>query len=338
MVLNGILEVEDLRVEFRTYRGIVKALNGVSFTVERGEVFGLAGETGSGKSVTGLAIQRLLPGNAAIVGGRIVFDGKDLLSLKEEDMNKIRGKEITAVFQDPHTYLNPVFTVHDQFRDILLMNDREIASLKDKREVKKAVDNKIIQMLAEVQMPAPERVVKMYPHELSGGMKQRMMLAMAFSLKPKLIIADEPTTALDVTIQAQVLELMKSLQRRYGTSVILITHDLGVIAETCRRIAVMYAGRIVEMGGVDSVYNEPLHPYTRGLMRALPRADKDMKVESIGGSVPDLVGLPPGCPFHPRCSRAMEVCRKLNPKTLNIDGRVVECHLYDEEIAKGRVA
>jgi len=336
--LNGILEVEDLRVEFRTYRGIVKALNGVSFTVERGEVFGLAGETGSGKSVTGLAIQRLLPGNAAIVGGRIVFDGKDLLSLKEEDMNKIRGKEITAVFQDPHTYLNPVFTVHDQFRDILLMNDREIASLKDKREVKKAVDNKIIQMLAEVQMPAPERVVKMYPHELSGGMKQRMMLAMAFSLKPKLIIADEPTTALDVTIQAQVLELMKSLQRRYGTSVILITHDLGVIAETCRRIAVMYAGRIVEMGGVDSVYNEPLHPYTRGLMRALPRADKDMKVESIGGSVPDLVGLPPGCPFHPRCSRAMEVCRKLNPKTLNIDGRVVECHLYDEEIAKGRVA
>jgi len=338
MVLNGILEVEDLRVEFRTYRGIVKALNGVSFTVERGEVFGLAGETGSGKSVTGLAIQRLLPGNAAIVGGRIVFDGKDLLSLKEEDMNKIRGKEITAVFQDPHTYLNPVFTMHDQFRDILLMNDREIASLKDKREVKKAVDNKIIQMLAEVQMPAPERVVKMYPHELSGGMKQRMMLAMAFSLKPKLIIADEPTTALDVTIQAQVLELMKSLQRRYGTSVILITHDLGVIAETCRRIAVMYAGRIVEMGGVDSVYNEPLHPYTRGLMRALPRADKDMKVESIGGSVPDLVGLPPGCPFHPRCSRAMEVCRKLNPKTLNIDGRVVECHLYDEEIAKGRVA
>jgi len=336
--LNGILEVEDLRVEFRTYRGIVKALNGVSFTVERGEVFGLAGETGSGKSVTGLAIQRLLPGNAAIVGGRIVFDGKDLLSLKEEDMNKIRGKEITAVFQDPHTYLNPVFTMHDQFRDILLMNDREIASLKDKREVEKAVDNKIIQMLAEVQMPAPERVVKMYPHELSGGMKQRMMLAMAFSLKPKLIIADEPTTALDVTIQAQVLELMKSLQRRYGTSVILITHDLGVIAETCRRIAVMYAGRIVEMGGVDSVYNEPLHPYTRGLMRALPRADKDMKVESIGGSVPDLVGLPPGCPFHPRCSRAMEVCRKLNPKTLNIDGRVVECHLYDEEIAKGRVA
>jgi len=336
--LNGILEVEDLRVEFRTYRGIVKALNGVSFTVERGEVFGLAGETGSGKSVTGLAIQRLLPGNAAIFGGRIVFDGKDLLSLKEEDMNKIRGKEITAVFQDPHTYLNPVFTMHDQFRDILLMNDREIASLKDKREVEKAVDNKIIQMLAEVQMPAPERVVKMYPHELSGGMKQRMMLAMAFSLKPKLIIADEPTTALDVTIQAQVLELMKSLQRRYGTSVILITHDLGVIAETCRRIAVMYAGRIVEMGGVDSVYNEPLHPYTRGLMRALPRADKDMKVESIGGSVPDLVGLPPGCPFHPRCSRAMEVCRKLNPKTLNIDGRVVECHLYDEEIAKGRVA
>ncbi|MEM3523901.1 MAG: ABC transporter ATP-binding protein [Thermoproteota archaeon] len=338
MVLSRILEVADLKVEFRTYRGVVKALNGVSFNVDKGEVFGLAGETGSGKSVTGLAIQRLLPGNAVIVEGRIVFDGRDLLSLKEDEMNKIRGKEITAVFQDPHTYLNPVFTMREQFRDILLTNDREIASIKDKREIEKAVHDRIIQMLTEVQMPAPERVIKMYPHELSGGMKQRMMLAMAFSLRPKLIIADEPTTALDVTIQAQVLELMKSLQKKYGTSVILITHDLGVIAETCSRIGVMYAGRIVETGTVDSVYSEPLHPYTRGLMRALPRADKDLKVESIGGSVPDLVDLPTGCPFHPRCSRAMEICRKINPRTLNIDGRIVECHLYDGETSRGRVA
>jgi len=338
IVLSKILEVEDLKVEFHTYRGVVKALNGVSFMVEKGEVFGLAGETGSGKSVTGLAIQRLLPSNAVVVGGRIMFDGRDLLNLKEEEMNKIRGKEMTAVFQDPHTYLNPVFKMQDQFRDILLVNDREIASIKDKRAIKKAVNNRIIQMLTEVQMPAPERVAKMYPHELSGGMKQRMMLAMAFSLRPKLIIADEPTTALDVTIQAQVLELMKSLQRKYDTSVILITHDLGVIAETCRRIAVMYAGRIIEMGSVDSVYAKPLHPYTQGLMRALPRADKDLKVESIGGSVPDLVELPPGCPFHPRCPHAMEVCRKTNPRTLKIDGRVIECHLYDEEITEGRIA
>lgn len=335
--MSNVLEIEDLKVEFHTYRGIVKALNGVSLTVEKGEVLGLAGETGSGKSVTGLAIQRLLPGNAVIAGGKIMFDGKDLLKLKEEEMNKIRGKEVTAVFQDPHTYLNPVFRMRDQFRDILLINDREIASIKDKREREKAVDDRIIQMLTEVQMPAPERVAKMFPHELSGGMKQRMMLAMAFSLRPKLIIADEPTTALDVTIQAQVLELMKSLQRKYDTSVILITHDLGVIAETCRKIAVMYAGRVIEMGNIDSVYSKPLHPYTQGLMRALPRADKDLKVEGIGGSVPDLVELPPGCPFHPRCPRAMEVCRKVNPKTLHIDGRVVECHLYDEEI-EGRVA
>ncbi|MEM2940123.1 MAG: ABC transporter ATP-binding protein [Thermoproteota archaeon] len=335
--MSKVLEIEDLKVEFHTYRGIVKALNGVSLTVEKGEVLGLAGETGSGKSVTGLAIQRLLPGNAVIAGGRIMFDGKDLLKLKEEEMNKIRGKEVTAVFQDPHTYLNPVFRMRDQFRDIILINDREIASIKDKREREKAIDNRIIQMLTEVQMPAPERVAKMFPHELSGGMKQRMMLAMAFSLRPKLIIADEPTTALDVTIQAQVLELMKSLQRKCDTSVILITHDLGVIAETCRKIAVMYAGRVIEMGSIDPVYSRPLHPYTQGLMRALPRADKDLKVEGIGGSVPDLVELPPGCPFHPRCPRAMEVCRKVNPRTLNIDGRVVECHLYDEEI-KGRVA
>jgi len=190
-------------------------------------------------------------------------------------------------------------------------------------------------MLTEVQMPAPERVVNMYPHELSGGMKQRMMLAIAFSLRPKLIIADEPTTALDVTIQAQVLELMKSLQRKYNTSVILITHDLGVIAETCRRIAVMYAGRIVEMGDVYSIYNEPLHPYTRGLMRALPRADRDLSIESIGGSVPDLIELPPGCSFHPRCPRAMKICREKAPKTLNIDGRIVECHLYNEKGREG---
>lgn len=332
--MDKILEVENLRVEFRTYRGVVKALNGVSFTVERGEVLGLAGETGSGKSVTGLSIQRLLPENASIVGGRIIFDGKNLLSLSDEEMNKIRGKEITAVFQDPHTYLNPVFKMREQFRDILLNNDPEIRSISDKREREKAINEKIFKMLAEVQMPAPERVINMYPHELSGGMKQRMMLAIAFSLKPKLIIADEPTTALDVTIQAQVLELMKNLQRKYGTSIILITHDLGVIAEICKKIAVMYAGRVIEMGHIDHVYSKPLHPYTQGLMRALPRADKDLKIESIGGSVPDLVELPPGCSFHPRCPYAMEICRKVSPKTLNIDGRIVECHLYDGEIKK----
>lgn len=332
--MSNVLEVKDLRVEFRTYRGTVKALNGVSFTVEKGEVLGLAGETGSGKSVTGLAIQRLLPSNATVAEGMVMFDGRDLLKLSEEEMNKIRGKEMVAIFQDPHTYLNPVFRMQNQFADILRTKDEELNPIKDKREVEKVIRNKMIQMLREVQMPAPERAIKMYPHELSGGMKQRMMLAMAFSLRPKLVIADEPTTALDVTIQAQVLELMRSLQKKYGTSVILITHDLGVIAETCGRIAVMYAGRIVEMGKVDFVYSEPLHPYTQGLMRALPRADKDVKVEGIGGSVPDLVDLPKGCPFHLRCTHAMEICSRANPRTLNVDGRIVECHLYDERIVK----
>ncbi|MGC9201562.1 MAG: ABC transporter ATP-binding protein [Thermoproteota archaeon] len=321
-----ILEVKNLRIEFYTYRGVVKALNGVNLELNKGEILGLAGETGSGKSVTGLSILRLLPQNARIVEGEIIFKGRDLLKIPEKEYNLIRGKEINAIFQDPHTYLNPVFTIREQFRDILLSKKD---SIKNSSKVDdKKIEEIMVSALKDVKMPAVDRVLKMYPHELSGGMKQRVMLAIAFSLQPSLIIADEPTTALDVTIQAQVLEIMKELQRKYNTSVILITHDLGVIAETCQKVAVMYAGRIVEYGRVSDVFKNPLHPYTKGLMEALPRADIDVKVKSIPGTVPDLVSPPPGCTFHPRCPYAMEICKKQAPRPSYVKERMVECHLY----------
>jgi oligopeptide/dipeptide ABC transporter ATP-binding protein len=321
-----VLEVKNLKVEFYTYRGIVKALNGVNLDLNKGEILGLAGETGSGKSVTGLSILRLLPQNARIVEGEIIFKGRDLLKISEKEYNLLRGKEINAIFQDPHTYLNPVFTIGEQFRDILLSKKD---SIKNSSKVDdKKIEEIMVSALKDVKMPAVDRVLKMYPHELSGGMKQRVMLAIAFSLQPSLIIADEPTTALDVTIQAQVLEIMKELQRKYNTSIILITHDLGVIAETCQKVAVMYAGRIVEYGKVSDVFKNPLHPYTKGLMEALPRADVDVKVKSIPGTVPDLVSPPSGCAFHPRCPYAMEICKRQAPKPSYVKERVVECHLY----------
>ena len=320
-----LLKVEDLRVEFHTYRGTVHALNGVTFDLDKGEVLGLAGETGSGKSVTALSIQRLLPPNARIVSGKIIFDGIDLVKLSEEEMEKIRGRRMAAVFQDPHTYLNPVFKIGRQFVDILKQHDPDVIN-SDKKE--KVAREKAIQMLKEVKMPAPERVMEMYPHELSGGMKQRVLLAMAYSLKPDLIIADEATTALDVTIQAQVLEIMKELQKKSNISIILITHDLGIIAENCDRVAVMYAGRVVEFGRVTKVLVDPKHPYTQGLIRALPRTDKEVKPISIPGTVPDLVNPPSGCPFHPRCQYVMDICKEKVPEYREIDGVRVACFLY----------
>ncbi|PNV77766.1 MAG: peptide ABC transporter ATP-binding protein [Thermoproteota archaeon] len=311
-----LLKVEDLKVEFHTYRGIVHALNGVTFDLDRGEVLGLAGETGSGKSVTALSIQRLLPPNARIVSGKIIFDGIDLIKLSEEEMEKIRGRRMAAVFQDPHTYLNPVFKIERQFLDILKQHDPDVIK-SEKKEREKIAREKAIQMLKEVKMPAPERV-----------MKQRVLLAMAYSLKPDLIIADEATTALDVTIQAQVLEIMKELQKKSNISIILITHDLGIIAENCDRVAVMYAGRIVEFGHVTKVLVDPRHPYTQGLIRALPRTDKEVKPVSIPGTVPDLVNPPSGCPFHPRCQYAMDICKEKVPGYTEIDGVRVACFLY----------
>lgn len=327
--MERLLEVKDLVVRFRTYRGIVKALNGVTFDVNKGEIIGLAGETGSGKTVTGFTIMRLLPPNATIVNGNILFNGIDLLKLDSKEMSKIRGKKITAIFQDPHTYLNPVFRIGDQFVDVLMHHMKDKG--KDASEMKREAWSQAIEMLKEVGMPAPENVMRMYPHELSGGMKQRVMIAMAFSLRPELVIADEPTTALDVSIQAQVLEIMKEIQRKYETSVIFITHDLGVIAEVARRVAVMYAGRIIEFGKVEDVFKEPLHPYTKGLLSALPRVDRDIKPQSISGTVPDLVNPPPGCAFHPRCKYVMGICREAIPRLIEVQPEhYVACHLYTE--------
>ena len=285
--------------------------------------------------MTSQAILRTLPGNGKVTGGQVIFRGKDLLKLSDKEMESIRGKDITSVFQDPHTYLNPVFRLKSQFRDILLNNDVSIKKIGGKKKREEAVKEKMINAMREVKMPSPDRVIEAYPHELSGGMKQRVLIARAFSLQPHLILADEPTTALDVTIQAQVLKLMRELQKKYGTSVVLITHDLGVIAENCDRIAIMYAGRVVEFGDVKTVYSKPLHPYTQGLMKALPRADRDVVIESIGGTVPDLVEPPKGCTFHERCPHAMEICKEIPPKSLEREGRMVECHLYDNEAKKG---
>jgi len=323
-----LLSVRDLIVEFYTYRGVVHALNGVSFDLDKGEVLGLAGETGSGKSVTAFSIQRLLPANAKIVSGKILFDGIDLLELREEKMREIRGQRIATIFQDPHTYLNPVFKIERQFLDVLEYNDPEIKAIRNKKEAEKVAFEKAVEMLKKVKMPAPERVLKMYPHELSGGMKQRVLLAMAYSLTPDLIIADEATTALDVTIQAQVLEIMKELQREKNLSVLLITHDLGVIAENCQKVAIMYAGRVVEIGDIKKVLTSPKHPYTQGLLKALPRTDKEVELVGIPGTVPDLVNPPTGCAFNLRCPYATEICRiKAPPYTLE-EGSTVACYLY----------
>ncbi|MGQ9780651.1 MAG: ABC transporter ATP-binding protein [Nitrososphaeria archaeon] len=322
-----LLSVQDLVVEFYTYRGTVHALNGVTFDLDHGEVLGLAGETGSGKSVTAFSIQRLLPSNSKIVSGKVIFDGVNLLDLTEEEMRKIRGSKMATIFQDPHTYLNPVFKIETQFIDILAQHDPEVAG-KSKKEGERIAVQKAIEMLRRVKMPAPERIMQMFPHELSGGMKQRVLLAMAYSLHPKLIIADEATTALDVTIQAQVLEIMKDLQRERDVSVLLITHDLGIIAENCQKVAVMYAGRVVEFGSVTKVLVSPKHPYTQGLIRALPRTDKQVKPIGIPGTVPDLVNPPTGCPFNLRCPFAMEICKTKAPPYFSEDGVNVACYLY----------
>ena len=323
-----LLDVEDLIVEFHTYRGTVHALNGVTLNIDKGEVLGLAGETGSGKSVTAFSIQRLLPSNANIVSGKIIFDGVNLLDLTEEEMQKVRGRKMATIFQDPHTYLNPVFKIETQFLDVLKKQDPDVLAIKDSKEKERIARDIAINMLRRVKMPAPDRVMKMYPHELSGGMKQRVLLAMAYSMGPELIIADEATTALDVTIQAQVLDIMKELQREKDLSVLLITHDLGIIAENCQKVAIMYAGRVIEFGPVVKVLLDPKHPYTKGLIKALPRTDREVIPEGIPGTVPDLVNPPTGCPFNLRCPYAMDVCKTKLPPYYTEDEVSTACYLY----------
>jgi len=322
MVKDLLLEIKDLRVNFYTYRGVVKALNGVNLKIYKGEFFGLVGETGCGKSVTASAILNLVQNPGKIERGEIIFRGKDLLKMsKEEIREKIRGKEITMIMQYPVSALNPVINNGDQISEGLIANKNM-----SEREAKK----RVIELLREVNIPEPEKITHQFPHQLSGGMAQRVMIAMMLSTEPSLLIADEPTTALDVSIQAQVLSLLKDLISKHKATVLLITHDLSVVAETCDRVGVMYAGDMVEVGEVDQIINNPQHPYTKGLINAIP-SDRGRELVEIRGSVPDLVNPPSGCRFHPRCDYAKPICKKEKPQVLQVEkNHTVACFLYEE--------
>ncbi len=300
-----LLEVRDLRVSFFTPRGEVRAVDRVSLTIDEGETFGLVGESGCGKTVTALSVLRLLDSNGRIVGGDMTFAGRRLLALSEEEMRALRGDQIAMIFQEPMTALNPVLTVGYQIGEVLEVHRG--ASRKEARA-------QAIEMLRLVEIPEPERRVDAYPHQLSGGMRQRVMIAMALICRPRLLIADEPTTALDVTIQAQILDLLGHLQERFGMAVLFVTHDLGVVAERARRVAVMYAGRIVEQAPTEELFRQPLHPYTRGLLRSIPQPGaRRRRLEAIPGTVPDPLALPSGCRFRDRCSYAVERCARIDP-------------------------
>lgn len=322
---DRILEVRGLKTYFFTEDGVVKAVDGVDIYVKRGEVLGLVGESGCGKSVTSFSVMRLVGIPGRVVEGEVLFDGQDLLKLSEDDMIHIRGNRISMIFQQPTSCLNPVFKVGDQLSEVL-----EIHQTLGRR----AGRMRAVELLKMVGIPEPEKRVDAYPHELSGGMAQRVMIAMALACLPELLIADEPTTALDVTIQAQILDLLRELQSQMGTSIILITHDLGIVAEMCDRVAVMYAGRIVEEASVDEIFERPRHPYTIGLIESVPVLGeiKD-KLEVIPGSVPNLVNLPPGCQFAPRCRARIEhqltICTEEEPALKPVDPQhTVRCWLY----------
>lgn len=305
--MEKLLEVKDLMIDFRTYGGTVQAVRGVSFSVEQGETVGIVGESGCGKSVTAKSIMKLLTSPpASYKNGEILFKGKNILQASERELEKLRGNEVSMIFQDPMTSLNPTMLVGQQIIETLLKHH--------KMPVKMAYE-KALNVLREVGIPQPEKRMQQYPHEFSGGMRQRVMIAMALVCRPQLIIADEPTTALDVTIQAQILELMKEIQRQYETAIILITHDLGVVAEMCDVVVVMYAGKIVEKGRVQDIFNNPQHPYTKGLLKSIPRFDMDrnQRLSPIIGSPPDLFAPPEGCSFYSRCEHAMKVCKQHDP-------------------------
>jgi oligopeptide/dipeptide ABC transporter ATP-binding protein len=307
-----LLEVKDLRTYFYTFEGVVKAVDGVTYEVEEGETLGLVGESGCGKSVSALSLMRLIPDPPGkIVDGQLLFDGEDILKIDMDDMRRVRGAKMSMVFQEPMTSLNPVLTLEKQLSETLQLHkgmDREAARQESAN------------LLARVGIPDPERRVRQYPHQFSGGMRQRVMIAMALSCNPKLIVADEPTTALDVTIQAQILELMKSLTHEFGVALIVITHNLGVVARYADRMNIMYAGKIIERGASSEVYSNPRHPYTVGLLKSVPRLDlpRRAKLDPIEGQPPDLVNLPPGCAFRDRCKFAVDKCAKEAPPLMQV--------------------
>ncbi len=320
-----LLEVINLKTYFFLDRGVAQAVDDVSFSLRPGRTLSIVGESGCGKSVTALSVMGLIPHPPGrIVGGQILFDGQNLLDLPESKMRRIRGNQISMIFQEPMTSLNPVFRVGDQITEVLQLHQNMD---------RKAALDRTVNLLQQVGIPSPESRVGDYPHQMSGGMRQRVMIAMALACDPRLIIADEPTTALDVTIQAQILELMRQLSESTGTAILLITHDLGVVAETAERVVVMYAGRVVEEADVGPLFNSPLHPYTRGLMRSIPGVSDDERVrlEAIPGVVPSLLALPSGCKFHARCRHAFDRCFAEEPPLITPkDGHPVRCWLYEE--------
>ena len=331
--LAPLLEVDDLHVEFRTRSGVVNAVNGISYTVQEGETLAILGESGSGKSVSAQAIMGILDAPPAVITGSIRFEGRDMLTMGAEEQRKIRGPGVAMIFQDALSALNPVYSVGYQIGE--MFRAHRGASKKEARE-------RAVELMDRVRIPAARQRVDDYPHQFSGGMRQRVMIAMALALDPKVLIADEPTTALDVTVQAQVMDLLKDLQRDTGMGLILITHDLGVVNEVADRVAVMYAGRVVETGSVDEVFTRPGHPYTRGLMSSIPLlADKGGRLHPIVGSPPSLAAIPPGCSFHPRCPMARRGeggrpdCTSDVPSLREVVvGRRAACH-YSEELLHG---
>lgn len=321
-----LLQIEELKTYFYTFEGVARAVDDVSFSVDRGEVLGIVGESGCGKSVTAQSIMRLIPEPPGkIVNGNILFDGTDIVQLSMEQMRSIRGKRISMIFQEPMTSLNPVYTIGNQISEMFTLHEK-----RSRRDSWKGS----IEMLQKVQIPAPEKRVHEYPHQLSGGMRQRAMIAMALACNPEILIADEPTTALDVTIQAQILELMMQLKEDYETAIMMITHDLGVIAEIAERILVMYAGKVVESGPTDAIFDDPKHPYTQGLLKSIPKLGERAQhgrrqLQEISGIVPSLYDLPDGCRFYPRCPHAMEICNQSVPELTEVgDAHRVRCYLY----------
>lgn len=324
------VEIKDLVVEFRTDYGVVQALNGLDLEIEHGKTLGLVGETGAGKTTTGLSLLRLIPNPpGVIVGGSIKLNGKDILSMTEKEMHEIRGKDVAMIFQDPMTSLDPVMTVEEQIAEVIRLHEPGTAQdhLKHARE-----------MLELVGIPGSRGGE--YPHQFSGGMKQRVVIAIALACNPGLLIADEPTTALDVTIQAQVLEMMKGLREKYNTSMLMITHDLGIVAEICDKVSIIYAGHVIEHGTLEDIFKNTRHPYTEGLFNSLPDLDnRQAELKPIKGLMPDPSNLPKGCAFCPRCEYAMEICKTQKPsRTYRNDTHYVECHLYNKDnIQEGKV-
>lgn len=322
---KDLVEFKNLKTYFYTEDGIVKAVNDVSFKIKEGETVGVVGESGCGKSVTSMSLMRLIPNPPGkIVDGDILFEGKSILALSDEEMREIRGNKISVIFQEPMTSLNPVFTVGDQISEAVILHQKL-----SKEEAR----NKAIEMIKLVGIPRAEELVDAYPHELSGGMRQRIMIAMALSCNPKLLIADEPTTALDVTIQAQILDLMRNIKEKLNTAIMLITHDLGVIAEMADYVVVMYAGKVAEEAPVKELFKEPMHPYTMGLLKSKPILNQEEKrLYSIPGQVPNPIGMPDHCYFCDRCDKAIDICKKQIPPLKEVKpGHKVACWLYEEE-------